>query len=69
MNDFDLLQPAAHQRASNGRRRPARRRMAYTLTSNQFTVAPCLAGGLSRVDSHTRSRHNSADGNDRVGCW
>ncbi len=43
MNDFDLLRPAARQRTSNGRRRPARRRIAYTLTSNLFTVAPCLA--------------------------
>jgi hypothetical protein len=40
MNDFDLLRPAACQRTSNGRRRPARRRIAYTLTSNLFTLAP-----------------------------
>ena len=40
MNDFDLLRPAARQRTSNGRRRPGRRRIAYTLTSNLFTVAP-----------------------------
>jgi len=59
MNDFDLLRPAACQRTWNGARRPARRRIAYTLTSNLFTVAPCLACGPSRVDSHTRSRRAS----------
>jgi hypothetical protein len=40
MNDFDLLGAAARQRTSNGRRRPARRLIAYTLTSNLFTVPP-----------------------------
>jgi hypothetical protein len=40
MNDLDLLRPAARQRTSNGLRRPGRRRIAYTLTSNPFTVAP-----------------------------
>jgi len=39
MNDFDRLRPAACQRTSNGRRRPGRRRIAYTLTSNLFTRA------------------------------
>ena len=43
MNDFDRPRPAACQRTSNGRRRPARRLIAYTLTSNLFTLAPCLA--------------------------
>ena len=57
MNDFDLLRPAARQRTSNGRRRPARRRIAYTLTSNLFTVAPCLAGGPS---SHAGGTHHGA---------
>jgi hypothetical protein len=59
MNDFDRLRPAACQQTSNSRRRPARRRIAYTLTSNLFTVAPCLACGPSRADSHTRSRRAS----------
>src|ERR1700722_20291316 len=41
MNDFDLLRPAARQRTSNGLRRPRRHRVACTLTSNLFKVAPC----------------------------
>src|SRR5271169_4070205 len=45
MNDFDLLRPAACQRTSNGRRRPGRRRIAYTLTSNLFTFAPVSRRG------------------------
>jgi hypothetical protein len=53
MNDLDRLLPAARQRTSNGRRRSARRRIAYTLTSNLFTVAPYLAGARSRTDHHT----------------
>jgi hypothetical protein len=56
MNDFDLLRPAARQRTSNGLRRPTRRRIAYTLTSNLFTVAPCLTGG----PSHAGSTHHGA---------
>jgi hypothetical protein len=39
MKDFDRLRPAARQRTSNGLRRPVRRRIAYTLTSNLFTDA------------------------------
>jgi len=60
MNDFDLLRPAARQRTSNGWRRPARRRIAYTLTSNLFTVAPCLAVARSRTDHRTWIRCSSA---------
>src|SRR5258708_3988366 len=43
MKDFDLARPAACQRTSNGRRRPCRRRIAYTLTSNPFTATPPIA--------------------------
>jgi hypothetical protein len=60
MNDFDLLRPAARQRTSNGRRRPGRRRIACTLTSNLFMFASCLAGDPSHADSHSRSRHHPA---------
>ena len=60
MNDFDLLRPAADQRTSNGRRRPARRLIAYTLTSNLFTDAPCPADARSRADHHTWIRRSSA---------
>ncbi len=60
MNDFDRLRPAARQRTSNARRRPARRRIAYTLTSNLFTDAPYLAGARSRADHHTWIRRSSA---------
>jgi len=40
MKDFDLARPTALQRTSNGRRRPRRRRIAYTMTSNLFISAP-----------------------------
>jgi hypothetical protein len=60
MNDLDRLRPAACQRTSNGRRRPARRRIAYTLTSNLFTVAPLAYGHLIPLDHHTRIRRSSA---------
>ena len=59
MNDFDRLRPAACQRTANGRRRLARRRIAYTLTSNLFTDAPSLAGARSRADRHTWIRRSS----------
>jgi hypothetical protein len=59
MNDFDRARPAACQRTSNGRRRPARRRIAYTLTSNLFTDAPVLrAPGLALTI--TRGSRSSA---------
>src|SRR5512146_273584 len=54
MNDFDRLRPAARQRTSNGLRRPARRRIAWTLTSNPFTVAPCRVRLVLRRFSHSK---------------
>jgi hypothetical protein len=60
MNDFDRLRAAACQRTSNGRRRLARRLIAYTLTSNLFTDAPSLMGAWSRADHHTWIRRSSA---------
>jgi hypothetical protein len=60
MNDFDLLRPAARLRTSNGLRRPARRRIAYTLTSNLFRAASYLAGaGPAAILTCTASGHNS----------
>jgi hypothetical protein len=60
MNDFDRLRPAACQRTSNGPRRPARRRIAYTLTSNLLTDCPLAYGRLIPLDHHTRIRRSSA---------
>lgn len=51
MNDLDRLRSAACQRTSNGLRRPARRRIAYTLTSNPFTVTPVSCHVLCRMSS------------------
>jgi hypothetical protein len=40
IKDTDLGRPAALQRTSNGRQRPRRRRIVYTITSNLFISAP-----------------------------
>jgi hypothetical protein len=51
MNYFDLLRPAARQRTTNRRRRPARRRITYALTSNLFTLALSRAEAMGDVQS------------------